>query len=72
MDRKEANKAASNSRQFNKSVYELQDAMNKNQPKAEVKRILVSNPKLMAAYIKEKSKYPGNKKWLNKKSFLRI
>ena len=69
MDRKEANREASNKHQFNKSVYELQDAMNKNQPKAEVKRILVSNPKLMAAYIKEKSKYPGNKKWLNKKVF---
>ena len=40
MDRKEANKAASNSRQFNKSVYELQDAMNKNQSKAEVKKNL--------------------------------
>ena len=63
MDRKEANRAASNSRQFNKSVHELEDAMNKNQSKADVKKILVSNPQLMAVYIKEKSKYTANKKW---------
>ena len=65
MDRKEAKREETNSLQFRKSVFELQEAMKTNKPQAEVKRILVSNPKLMAAYIKEKNKYSGNKKWMN-------
>ena len=48
--------------QYRKSVFELQEAMKHNKPPGEVKRILLSNPKLMAAFIKQKSKISSKQK----------
>ena len=59
MDNKGRNESNSQL-QYRKSVFELQEAMKSRKPPVEVKRILLSNPKLMAAFMKEKAKFTAS------------